>query len=222
MHTFRDGRAGTFIHVEPRQSLTASNADVWVRNAPGTEGMLALAVLKLLIDGGMADRRYAEAVTGVDVKQVAEESGVPVETIKTMAETFGHGKPPLAVGGGVAVTGTQAVQTLTAINVLNAATGALGKTVRFELCSSVSGVDYLGAALLPTATTGLRSRPADSSFSSTTTSSRKPDSLRVIELQWKTTFASTRAVRLVARASGPPYSLRRSMRPAGTYGRATS
>src|SRR5207253_1835305 len=35
MHTVRDGRAGTFIHVEPRQSLTASNADEWVRNAPG-------------------------------------------------------------------------------------------------------------------------------------------------------------------------------------------
>jgi len=38
MHTFRDGRAGTFFHVEPRQSLTASNADEWIRNAPGTEG----------------------------------------------------------------------------------------------------------------------------------------------------------------------------------------
>src|SRR3989454_195656 len=42
MHTFRDGRAGTFIHIEPRQSLTASNADEWVRNAPGTEGQRAL------------------------------------------------------------------------------------------------------------------------------------------------------------------------------------
>ena len=28
-------RRGTFIHVEPRQSLTAANADEWVRNAPG-------------------------------------------------------------------------------------------------------------------------------------------------------------------------------------------
>src|SRR5262249_55584190 len=27
MHSFRDGRAGTVIHIEPRQSLTASNAD---------------------------------------------------------------------------------------------------------------------------------------------------------------------------------------------------
>src|SRR2546428_250275 len=44
MHTFRDGKAGTFIHVEPRQSLTASNADEWVRNAPGTEAAVAKLV----------------------------------------------------------------------------------------------------------------------------------------------------------------------------------
>jgi molybdopterin-containing oxidoreductase family iron-sulfur binding subunit len=131
MHTFRDGRAGTFIHVEPRQSLTAASADEWVRNAPGTEGQLALAILKILVDEGVADKRFAEAVTGVDVKRVAEQSGVPVGTIKHIATVFGHGKPPLAVGGGVAVTGSQATATLMAINLLNAATGALGKTVRF-------------------------------------------------------------------------------------------
>src|SRR2546428_6461168 len=62
MHSFRDGRAGTFIHVEPRQSLTASNADEWIRNAPGTEGLLALAILRVMVDEGMVDRRYGEAV----------------------------------------------------------------------------------------------------------------------------------------------------------------
>src|SRR5206468_2911946 len=60
MHTFRDGRASTFIHVEPRQSLTASNADEWVRNAPGTEGLLALAILKVMVDERLVDRRFAE------------------------------------------------------------------------------------------------------------------------------------------------------------------
>src|SRR5262245_60169829 len=81
MHTFRDGRAGTFIHVEPRQSLTASNADQWIRNAPGTEGLLALAILRVMVDEGLVDRRYDEAVARIDLKQAAESSGVPVETI---------------------------------------------------------------------------------------------------------------------------------------------
>src|SRR3989441_2413200 len=131
MHTVRDGRAGTFIHVEPRQSLTASSADEWVRNAPGTEGQLALAMLKVMVDERLADRRFAEAVAAIDVKKIAADSGVPVETIVHVAEVFAHGRPGLAVGGGMAVTGSNATSTQVAINLLNAAAGNVGKTVRF-------------------------------------------------------------------------------------------
>ncbi|MGH7308419.1 MAG: molybdopterin dinucleotide binding domain-containing protein [Candidatus Rokuibacteriota bacterium] len=131
MHGFSAGRAGTVIQVEPRQSLTAANADEWVRNAPGTEGLLALAVLKVMVDEGRAERRFAEAVAGIDVKTVAEESGVPVDTIRHIAAVFGRAKPGLAVGGGVAVTGTHATATLVAINLLNAAVGAPGRTLMF-------------------------------------------------------------------------------------------
>jgi molybdopterin-containing oxidoreductase family iron-sulfur binding subunit len=131
MHAFREGRAGTYIHVEPRQSLTAASADEWVRNAPGTEGRLALAILRLMIEGGAADRAYAGAVAQVDVKQIAEESGVEVDTLKHIAEAFGRSKPSLAIGGGAAVSGSNATQTQIAINMLNAAAGNVGKTVRF-------------------------------------------------------------------------------------------
>ncbi|MBI4594119.1 MAG: 4Fe-4S dicluster domain-containing protein, partial [Candidatus Rokubacteria bacterium] len=130
-HGFSGGRAGTLIQVEPRQSLTAANADEWLRNAPGTEGALALAVLKTLVDEGLVDRRFGDAVGGIDVRKVSEASGVPVETITHVARVFGHGRPALAIGGGVAASGTNATQTLAAINLLNAAVGAVGKTVRF-------------------------------------------------------------------------------------------
>jgi molybdopterin-containing oxidoreductase family iron-sulfur binding subunit len=132
MHTFREGRAGTFIHVEPRQSLTAANADEGVRNAPGSEGAIALAILRLMAEAGLvADRRAAEAAAGVDPAKVAEESGVPLETLRHIAATFGRAKPGLAIGGGVAVSGSNATQTLVAVNLLNAAAGNVGKTVRF-------------------------------------------------------------------------------------------
>jgi anaerobic selenocysteine-containing dehydrogenase/Fe-S-cluster-containing dehydrogenase component len=140
MHSFRDGRAGTFIHVEPRQSLTASNADEWVRNAPGTEGLLALAILRVMVDEGAADKRFGEAVASIDVKRAADESGVGVETIKHLAKVFAHAKPGLAVGGGVAVSGTNATQTQVAINLLNAAAGNVGKTVRFGADSAYGKV----------------------------------------------------------------------------------
>jgi molybdopterin-containing oxidoreductase family iron-sulfur binding subunit len=131
MHAFREGKAGTFIHVEPRQSLTAANADEWVRNAPGTEALVALAVLKTLADGGAVDKRFADAAGALDVKKVAEESGVAPDAIKHIAEALAHGKPSLVVGGGMAVTGTNAVALHTAVALLNAALGNVGKTVRF-------------------------------------------------------------------------------------------
>lgn len=131
MHAFREGRAGTCIHVEPRQSLTAASADQWIRNAPGTEGPLALAILKAMVDAGLVDRGWASVVEGVDVARVAEESGVPVATIEHVAKVFGSARPGLAIGGGAAVSGSSATQTQVAINLLNAAAGNVGRTVRF-------------------------------------------------------------------------------------------
>jgi len=132
MHSFRDGKAGTFIHVEPRQSLTASNADEWVRNTPGTETAVVLAVLKLMLEGGVvADKRFAEAVGAIDPRKVAEDSGVSLQTLQRMAKAFAGARPGLAVGGGVAVTGSQATSLQIAVNMLNAAAGNVGKTVRF-------------------------------------------------------------------------------------------
>ncbi|MBI3636397.1 MAG: molybdopterin-dependent oxidoreductase [Candidatus Rokubacteria bacterium] len=156
MHSFKQGRAGTVVHVEPRQSLTASNADEWVRNAPGTEGLLALAVLKAMVDAGLVDRRFGDAVAGLDIRKVAADTGVSAETIKHVAEVFGHAKPGLAVGGGVAVTGSNATQTLAAINLLNAAVGAVGKTVRFGPDSAYARVTPYAdvAALVPAMAAG--------------------------------------------------------------------
>jgi molybdopterin-containing oxidoreductase family iron-sulfur binding subunit len=131
MHSFQSGRAGTFIHIEPRQSITAANADEWVRNAPGTEGLLALAILKSMVEQGLVDRRFGDAVAGLDLAQAAATAGVEVDTIRRLAGVFGRARPALAIGGGVAVTGVNATATLAAINLLNAAVGAVGKTVRF-------------------------------------------------------------------------------------------
>jgi molybdopterin-containing oxidoreductase family iron-sulfur binding subunit len=131
MHSFRDGRAGTVIHVEPRQSLTASNADQWIRNAPGTEGLLALAMLKVMVEEGLTDPRFGDVVEGIAVNAVSKESGVPVAAIKHAAEAFARAKPGLAIGGGMATLGSNATATLAAVNLLNVAAGNVGRTVRF-------------------------------------------------------------------------------------------
>ena len=136
MHAFKHGKAGTFIHVEPRLSLTAANADEWVRNAPGTEELLALAILKVILNEGLQAPGVDVALLRnvampVDLEAAAGQSGVSVETIKHIARTFAKAKPGIAVGGGVAVTSTLAVETQRAIHLLNYAAGNVGRTVRF-------------------------------------------------------------------------------------------
>ncbi len=117
--------------------MTAGNADEWVRNAPGTEGVLALAILKVIVDEGWAAGGASElamlrgAVGGVDLAAAATASGVPAETIKRLAHEAAASKAGLALGGGVGVTGTNATETQIAINLLNVALGAYPKLVRF-------------------------------------------------------------------------------------------
>src|SRR5436309_1175326 len=132
MHAFREGRSGTYIHVEPRQSLTAANADQWVRNAPGTELMIVAAILKLIVEEGRgADRAAAAAVAQVDPKKVAAESGLSYETLVGLASALAHGRPSLVIAGGAAASGPDATLVQYAVSLLNAALGNVGKTVRF-------------------------------------------------------------------------------------------
>ncbi len=138
MHGLRGGGAGTVIHVEPRYSMTAANADEWVANAPGTEGAIALALLRIVLEerlGPALPAKEAEALAtiarGAEPEAVARQSGVPVARLKHIAETLAKSAPSLVVGGGVAVTGPDATDTAVAVNLLNYVLGNVGATVRF-------------------------------------------------------------------------------------------
>jgi anaerobic selenocysteine-containing dehydrogenase/Fe-S-cluster-containing dehydrogenase component len=145
MHAFFQGKQGTFVHVEPRMSLTAANADEWLRNAPGTEGALALAMLKVIVDEGLqapgADpATLRAAVRSVEVEAAATASGIPAETIKHVARDLAKAKAGLVLGGGMAATSTTSTEALVAVNLLNAAIGAVGTRVRFGSASPFSRV----------------------------------------------------------------------------------
>ncbi len=138
MHALRDGKRGSVIHVEPRYSMTAANADEWVPNAPGTEGLVALALLRIVLEerlGPALPAKEAEALSGLarglELEAAARQTGVPVARLLHIAETLAKGAPSLVVGGGVAVTGAGATDAAVAVNLLNHALGNVGKTVRF-------------------------------------------------------------------------------------------
>ena len=130
---FRQGDRdrGDFIHVEPRFSMTAANADQWVYVTPGTEGMLALSIAQVIIAEGLGDATAAHALTdnaGFDLNgftpaNVAGAVGVTAEKIHDIAVRFAGNGPAIAIGGGSAGAYTNGFANLVAIYSLNRLVG---------------------------------------------------------------------------------------------------
>lgn len=133
MHAVVDKTVGKFVHIEPRASLTASNADEWVSVKPGTEAVLALGIAHQIVADGNSSS--GGAIRGFlrkyHSKMVSEVTDVPEATIKRIAKEFADADSSLAIGGGEAVSGTNATETLVAINILNHVAGNIGETVNF-------------------------------------------------------------------------------------------
>lgn len=134
----KEGAMGKFIHIEPRQSLTASNADEWIAPKPGTEIFVALGMIHEILKSNLASNlsaveaaRIAPAVAKFDARTVNGLTDVPAEKIVSLAKTFASAKPGLALGGGVAVQGSNATATQVAVNLLNYLCGNIGRTIRF-------------------------------------------------------------------------------------------
>lgn len=138
MRTYRNGRLGTFFYVAPRLSLTAANADDWIAAKPGTEAFLALGMTHVILHEGLAEeipaqerQQLAHLVQAYTPQRVAEHTEVSEGTIYRLARLFARSQPSLAIGGGVALSGSNATATCVAINLLNYVAGNIGKTVRF-------------------------------------------------------------------------------------------
>ena len=138
----RQGRPtvrGRYVHVEPRLSLTAANADWWVPIRPGTEGLLASGLGHIVFAERSSRiapklRRMLESAFGaVDVDEVAKATDVPADEIRRLGNELAAAKHPLAIGGGTAYAHTNGTQSLMIINGLNALLGNIGQPggVRF-------------------------------------------------------------------------------------------
>ncbi|MEK6301870.1 MAG: molybdopterin-dependent oxidoreductase [Acidobacteriota bacterium] len=93
---------GRFVHVEPRMSLTAANADEWIPAAPGSEALLALAMVQVIVREGLNKVAVSD-----DSRRMLEEFSpennaamidVPAERIIRVARAFAGAQRPLAIG----------------------------------------------------------------------------------------------------------------------------
>jgi anaerobic selenocysteine-containing dehydrogenase len=132
---FRQGRPGVrgrFTQIEPRLSLTAASADRWIPVRPGTEGLVALGIAKVMLREGwtrsdIPRRTLAHWLDPYRVEEIAAASDVAREDLISMADEFAHAPAPLAIGGGMASAHTNGSRTMAAINALNVLAGNLDK-----------------------------------------------------------------------------------------------
>jgi anaerobic selenocysteine-containing dehydrogenase len=119
------------VQIEPRMSLSGAAADQWLAANPGTEGFLALAIARHIIDAGYyqgIDRDdWAHALKHYSTEWVAAQTGINNTTLLDLAETFATTQPSLAIGGSNLGLYSNSTDTLVAVNVLNYLVGNLGK-----------------------------------------------------------------------------------------------
>ena len=140
----QDGRKSRFVQIEPRMSLTGASADEWIEIRPGTEGLVAAAMARTIVDeariqGPALDAepalRLAELLADYTPERVADATGLSAARIRALARSFsdpaaGPGRS-LAVGSGIAACGDRATVAQIAINLLNYVAGNIGSTVVF-------------------------------------------------------------------------------------------
>ncbi len=115
----KTGKRGYLVQFEPRLSQTAAVADEWFPILPGTEGLVALALGRLVTEkrGSVTPNAFVQ----VDVGLVAERSGVSTENLHRLAEILTEADRPLIIPGGAALgqtNGLETAQAILAVNVL--------------------------------------------------------------------------------------------------------
>ena len=140
---FRQGdrKRGKLVHLGPRFSMTAANADEWLYVNPGWEGILALSLAQVIISEGLGETAAVDALTGGDPRrldafapeQIAAKisNAYPADKmagkIRRVATEFAEHGPSLALGGGSAGAHTNGLFNLIAIYSLNYLVGSVGK-----------------------------------------------------------------------------------------------
>ena len=122
------GKRGYLVQFEPRLSSTAASADEWVAVRPGTEGLVALALGKIIVEQGLGGDEHASLYQQVEVGDVAEASGVPAEKLEQLAQVFAGAGSQVAIPGGALAAHRDAEATLSTIQALNHVVAQLGRS----------------------------------------------------------------------------------------------
>jgi anaerobic selenocysteine-containing dehydrogenase len=128
----------TVVVIDPRRTPTAATADLHLAPRPGTDGVLALGLARLLVEAGQVDEAWLAAhavgwpefrarLREFPLERVCRETDLPAEALRRLAHLYGTLRPgviKMADGINRNFNGGQNVR---AIAALPALTGQYGK-----------------------------------------------------------------------------------------------
>jgi anaerobic selenocysteine-containing dehydrogenase len=126
MRRGKAGRRGYLVQFESRLSQTAAAADEWISVVPGTEGLVALAIGRLVAD--MRGLAIPNVYVDVIPDDIALTSGISKADLTRLATVFADASQPLAIPGGSAFGESNGLEAAQAVLALNALAGNLGKS----------------------------------------------------------------------------------------------
>lgn len=120
-------------HIEPRLSLTGSNADTWLNCTPGAEVQVALAVLKEVVsrgfNGGSLNDECKSLTREVDLDEVQKISGVKRSQITSMAQYLSEANGSIVLSGASAGSTRGGISLHVVTSLINVLLGNIGKTI---------------------------------------------------------------------------------------------
>ncbi len=139
MRQGRDTVRGHFTYVGGRLSLTAASADRWMPARPGSEGVLALGMARVILsehlyDGaslsanGLSAESLLSRLKSYDPARVADETGLSQKVITEVAREFATTRPALAMAGDAVAFQSNGQESVRAVQLLNVLAGNLSRT----------------------------------------------------------------------------------------------
>lgn len=123
------------VSFDVRLSETAGLSDRWFPVAPGTDGLVALAMARVIVEHGLHDRPFIEKWTNCTEERLRhllspytperaeDKSGVKAEEIRKIAIEFAKRRPSVAFAGGGVSQHVNGIQGERSILILNAVCG---------------------------------------------------------------------------------------------------
>ena len=132
-------KGAKLVVIDPRRTPSSERADLLVQPIPGTDGILALAIAKILIDKNWIDHdfidknvkgfdEFEESLIHLSLVQASEECGVKLDFIEKLAYLIGNTKPMSLIPGYGMQRYTNGGQTTRCLLALSILTGNIGKS----------------------------------------------------------------------------------------------